>query len=92
MAKLNDFIVENQEALHQFFDSISTADTSVTTVEVSNDVPDTVAENGLLYLHAYIYDNVKKLVADLTDIGDNQTATQLQNVINELGEPARIKK
>jgi len=89
MQRLNDFIVENQDDLHKFFDAISTKPNDI---EEDYEIPTPVWQNGLLDLHNYLFENLNRVVEGLTYVGENDMATATRDLISQLGEPLSVKK
>jgi len=91
MQKLNDFIAENLELIHKFFEEISQPpDSSAPVFQVQ--IPSNVKTNALLGLHQQIFNSRTKIDTELKDQNQDTTAKKLQEILDNLGEPAVMKK
>jgi len=89
MQRLNDFIIENQDDLHKFFDAIANKPNEV---EEDYEIPEAVWQNGLLDLHNYLFENLNRIVQGLHSVGEMDMATATRDLISQLGEPIPLKK
>jgi len=89
MKKLNDFIDENVDNLHKFFDEISTKGTGDPTQQQHN-VPDNCRLNAIIFLHSFITWNKSTIISDLSST--QEFVKKLNTILSELGEPPAKKK
>jgi len=87
MVKLNDFLTENIENLHQFFDFISSKPDSL--IESAITIPIIVESNAIFYLHNYLHENLSKVtsVLDTNPEQDRAISEKLQNVMAQVAKP-----
>jgi hypothetical protein len=88
MAKLNDFIDENQNEINQFFDECATlpggtSESSIQPVEI----PETILLLSLVELHRHIYYNLPRIKEHL----DSDAYDRLQAVVNGIGSPIKVE-
>ena len=55
------------------------------------DIPTTVKNNALLFLHTYCHGNLDKIVTELTNAGLEKTAQELKDIVKSMPEPAATK-
>jgi hypothetical protein len=87
MARLNDFIDENQEEINQFFDRIATIPEGKSMDDiVPAQIPENVLIVSLVEFHRHLYHNLDKIKEKLSQ----EKIQQLDAVMQEIGTPIKI--
>jgi hypothetical protein len=55
------------------------------------DIPPTVKNNALLYLHSYCQQNSDKIQQELVSAGCERTAEEFKQIVQSMPEPASAK-
>jgi len=92
MQKLNDFITENVDALHRYFDAISDPVPADKSPEFKLPIPQNVKTNAILFLHAHLTGIQSKVLESLKKNSQFDTAEKFSTVMGQLGTPPAIKK
>ena len=87
---MNDFIVNNQQSLRDFFDKLIMPIPNFQEKPV--ELPKHLRENSLAFLHAHITTNVKKLNNEMESKSSQETISKLETILNSLGSPVEAHK
>ncbi len=69
MSRLNDFIVENQQNLRNYFDRMASQPEFTLNESPFQDIPEDIKQTSLFYLYCYIYYNREKITDTLAQSG-----------------------
>jgi len=94
MVVLNDFIDENQDGINAFFDDIATMPPQR---QEDDDflpaiIPENIEDIALANVYKQIYMNKSKVRQSLQENGHAVEATQLDQLINNIGDPIELEK
>jgi hypothetical protein len=88
MAKLNDFIDENQAEINQFFDDCATLPGGTTESSIQPiEIPENILLLSMVELHRHIYYNLPRIKEHL----DSDAYDRLQAVVNGIGSPIKVE-
>jgi len=92
MQKLNDFITENVDALHRYFDTISDPVPSDKAPQFQLTVPQNVKTNALLFLHNHLTAVQGKVSEVLKKNPESGISAKFTAVMNQMTTPPSLKK
>ncbi len=69
MSRLNDFIVENQQNLRNYFDRLASKPEVALTGSSFQDIPEDIKQTSLFYLYCYLYRNRDNITDTLSESG-----------------------
>jgi len=88
MARLNDFIDENQAQINQFFDKIATIPEGQSEDDLkATEIPSNVMNISLVEMHKHVHHNIAK-IKELLSQGKKD---ELDAVMKEIGPPIKVE-
>jgi len=90
MQKMNEFILNNQKPLRDFFDKLVAEVPYVQ--EVSVQLPKNLREHSLAHLHAFTYEKSPNINMELDMASALETKSKLKDILDTLGSPVEKVK
>jgi len=85
MQKMNEFILNNQKPLREFFDKLVAEVPSVQ--ESAAQLPKNLREHSLAHLHAFVYEKASNINMELDMASALETKSKLKEILDSLGNP-----